>query len=194
VNADEAARMDLQQGLPLGVVTAAALAAGIIDLRTFKIPNRLTVPLLVSGVLYHLLLGSAGGLAASLTGAVFGFGIMFHFFLKGAMGAGDVKLLAAVGAWLGFPAVAYVFALAAFASAVCSVVILIQRNGLRRAIAVIEMQLGQWMALGKHAESGERVEVIALQADRRSRLIPFAVMVCLGVILFALWSIGPLAI
>src|SRR5207248_19483 len=90
------------------VLTASAVAA-VTDVWKFKVYNALTLPLVLSGLLYHAVVGGWAGLLGSLLGCLFGFAILFAFFLMGGMGAGDVKLMAAIGAWLGVPATFAVF-------------------------------------------------------------------------------------
>ena len=85
----------------LFIALALAITAAIFDVRQRRIPNWLTYPGIASGlVLRGLLLGWKG-----LIGAVEGFlllgGIMFLFYVVRAMGAGDVKLMAAVGSMVG---------------------------------------------------------------------------------------------
>jgi prepilin peptidase CpaA len=80
-----------------------AIVAAQADVRTRKIPNRLTFPALLLGLGLHLALGGRDGFLASLTGmAVVGVALIPGWLMRW-MGAGDVKLMAAAGAWLAFP-------------------------------------------------------------------------------------------
>lgn len=76
-------------------------AAFVTDIRTMKIPNLITLPGLVSGVLFHVLTGGWNGIGDAIKGAVVGFGLMFILYLLRAVGGGDVKLFAGIGAWTG---------------------------------------------------------------------------------------------
>jgi prepilin peptidase CpaA len=77
------------------------LAAGWVDYRTRKIPNWLTVPGLISGIGVHTVLGGWPGVKTSLLGAALALALMLPLVLLRALGAGDWKLMGAVGAFLG---------------------------------------------------------------------------------------------
>jgi prepilin peptidase CpaA len=80
---------------------AATLAAAVTDARTGRIPNWLSLPLIAVGPVVHLAgHGSTAGLG-SLLGIVACAALPLLLFVKGAMGGGDVKLLAALGGLLG---------------------------------------------------------------------------------------------
>lgn len=71
------------------------------DLRTRKIPNYLTLGAALAGLTFNLIVAGWGGLVDGLLGLLLGFGFLILPYLMGGMGAGDVKALAALGAWLG---------------------------------------------------------------------------------------------
>lgn len=75
--------------------------AGWLDWRTRKIPNKLTVPALLLGLTLSLVLGSWQGLKLSLEGAGISLGVLLPFVLMRGLGAGDWKLMGALGAFLG---------------------------------------------------------------------------------------------
>lgn len=76
-------------------------AAFITDVRSMKIPNLLTMPALVSGLIYHGAISGWGGLLFSAKGIAGGFLVVLIMYFIGAVGAGDVKLFGGVGAWCG---------------------------------------------------------------------------------------------
>ena len=82
-------------------VLAFTVLAGVIDFRTHKIPNWLTVPAVLSGILLRSLLGGWAGAKASLEGLALGLALLLPLVLLRALGAGDWKLMGAVGAFLG---------------------------------------------------------------------------------------------
>ncbi len=85
------------------------IAASISDIRSFRIPNWLTYSALAVGVSHFTLLKGYEGLFFSLTGAAAGFGLLIGPYLYGGTGAGDVKLLGAIGSFLGAQGVFNVF-------------------------------------------------------------------------------------
>ncbi|GAC41799.1 A24 family peptidase [Paenibacillus popilliae] len=81
-----------------GVLLLAAFAT---DVRTHKIPNRLTMLAVAAGFIIHGAANGWQGLVFSGLGAGSGFGIMLLLYIMKAVGAGDVKLFAAIGALTG---------------------------------------------------------------------------------------------
>ena len=71
------------------------------DLRTRRIPNYLTLGTAVAGLAYNFMSHGPSGLADGFLGMLLGFAFLILPYLWGGMGAGDVKALAALGAWLG---------------------------------------------------------------------------------------------
>ncbi len=82
----------------IGVFT---VAASVWDLRTRKIPNKLTVTGFVLGLLYQIAFHGVAGLREAGLGFAVGFGFFFLLWILGSGGGGDVKLMAALGVALG---------------------------------------------------------------------------------------------
>lgn len=83
------------------ILLAVLVTAAMTDLRSFKIPNWLTMPAMVAGLLSHALINGFPGVLFSLKGLGLGLALFLILYLMGGMGAGDVKLLAAVGSYIG---------------------------------------------------------------------------------------------
>ena len=77
------------------------VAATITDLRSRLIPNWLVLPFLAAGVAVQVWMGGWHGLGQSAMGLGLGLLIYGVLFWMGSMGAGDVKLAMAIGAWVG---------------------------------------------------------------------------------------------
>jgi len=84
------------------VVVLVVLAARA-DVRARRIPNALTGPAIVLALIAHFWFEGFTGLRGSLIGMLIAGGLMLPGFILRFTGAGDVKLMAAVGAWLAFP-------------------------------------------------------------------------------------------
>lgn len=85
--------------LCVGVFT---LVAAISDLRFRRIPNKMTAPMCVAGIVYQVAFYGLDGLWVALLGFAAGFGILFVLWMIATAGGGDVKLMAALGTWLGW--------------------------------------------------------------------------------------------
>lgn len=72
--------------------------AGLIDLKTYTIPNKLTVPLMAGGLVYGVI---QGRLWMSLAGFTIAFLSGVMMFALSGLGGGDVKLMAAIASWVG---------------------------------------------------------------------------------------------
>src|SRR4051812_32160617 len=83
------------------------------DCRARGIPNKLTLPLAIAGILQSLCALHTATPGQAMFGFAAGFGLTILPFAMGAMGGGDVKLMAGVGAWVGPERVLLVFILAA---------------------------------------------------------------------------------
>ena len=88
----------------LGLAVALALIAGWTDWRSRRIPNWLTVPGFLVGVLANVLASGRDGLKASLLGAGLGLLVLLPFVFLRSLGAGDWKLAGALGASVGWEA------------------------------------------------------------------------------------------
>lgn len=91
---------------PVIVVCIGMLAAAIIDWWKFKVPNKLTFPLIISGWLLGLannfgLEAGDGGIGAALFGTALGCALLIPVYAIGGMGAGDVKMTMGFGSWMG---------------------------------------------------------------------------------------------
>ncbi|MCL7938890.1 A24 family peptidase [Halomonas sp. ATCH28] len=127
----------------------ALLAMAVIDLRTQLLPDLLTLPLLWAGLLYQLLFQPLL-LPSAVIGAMAGYLVLWSFYWlfklvtgKEGMGYGDFKLLAALGAWLGWQYLPLVLILSAGAGAVVGILIQLAIPRLRGA----PLPFGPWLVM-----------------------------------------------
>ena len=118
------------------------------DLRTRRIPNVLTFSAAAGALLFHLATGGWSAADSSLAGLFLGALLFFPMFALRGMGAGDVKLLAAIGAWLGPGQVATVALATSIVGGVVAVVVAVAHGYLRKALTNIYVVLVQWRIAG----------------------------------------------
>jgi prepilin peptidase CpaA len=161
----------------LGVVLALAC---ISDLRTRRIPNALTFSAVVTALVFHLVTGGWSAAGWSIAGCFLGALLFFPLFALRGMGAGDVKLLAAVGAWLGPSQVATAALATSIAGGVIALVVAVGHGYLKVAFRNLWMLLTHWRVMGVRP-----VDELTLQGARGPRLA-YAVPTAIGT-LVTLW-------
>ena len=179
--------MNGSTAVPVIIVLTAALVAAVTDVWKFKVYNALTLPLLATGLIYH---GLHFEITDSLLGILFGFAALVPLYIVGGMGAGDVKLLAAVGAWLGMPFTFYVFIASSLAAGIYAIGLVIWNQRVAETIVnlhIIWLRLG---SLGRFLGAEDHVESAVQRSDRHRRIIPFAAMVAIGLVATLFWFKG----
>lgn len=119
------------------ILLALLLAALFFDLTRKKIPNFLTFPIMLWGLLAHTITGGPEGFLFSVYGLLLGLAIFFIPFMLGGMGGGDVKLLGAIGAIKGLQFVFYAAVFTAFCGGILAVIYLIYNRQLLRILKKI---------------------------------------------------------
>lgn len=166
---------------PLYIFVGAMLVlACVSDLRTRRIPNELTFSAIACALVFHLVAGGPGAAGRSLAGCLLGALLFFPMFALRGMGAGDVKLLAAVGAWLGPSQVASVALATSLAGGVIAIVMAMTRGYLSTAIRNLWMLLMHWRVAGVRP-----LQQVTLQGTRGPRLA-YAVPISIGTLVM-LW-------
>ena len=133
------------------ILLAALIAASITDIAQRRVPNYITFPLAAFGLIYHPYASGMNGFIFSFSGILAGGGLLILFYIMGGMGAGDVKLLAAVGSILGPVNVVHAFVYSALAGGVYSIIVLyrhsVLRSSLERCVSapVDFLRTGQWL-------------------------------------------------
>jgi prepilin peptidase CpaA len=117
------------QNFPIIFLSLILVVSAVIDLRTQKIPNLITYPTMVIALIYHAIFGGGNGLLFSFSGLCVGTGLLLLPYLMGGMGAGDAKLMGAVGGMIGAKGVLYTFLCSAVVGGIYALaLILIYRN------------------------------------------------------------------
>ncbi len=168
---------------PLALLVALG-AAVITDLRRHRIPNALVLVGLVAALVLQTLAGGWQGLGAGLLGAATGLLCFMPFYMLRGMGAGDVKLLAAVGAFLGAQGALFAALAALIAGGVGAILYL----GWRATQAALNATNREGLTTLVPAAW------LGAQNARRDRL-PYAIPIAIGgcVSLYVLGALAPLA-
>ncbi len=133
--------------IPIAVLAIAALACAV-DLRTRRIPNVLTFGAAVGGLVFHLATNGVAGGMESVAGWIVGAAVLFVPFALGGMGAGDVKLLGALGAWLGPSDALWLALYTGMAGGVMAVLVAMATGYLGQACRNIWSLVGYWRVVG----------------------------------------------
>lgn len=139
------AHLDKEFVYPAAASIAALLGAGF-DLKSRRIPNFVTGPATLAGLLLHLALDGWHGLLAALASGLLCGVIFLIFYLAGGMGAGDVKLITAAGCLIGLPNSAYLLILTSLAGGAMALGLALVRGQVRAT-------LGNMLALASHHKS-----------------------------------------
>ena len=159
------------------LIIAFALTVAIGDVRWRKIPRVLTTAAVGLGLVFHLL---HGGFLSAVAASLIGFGLGLSFFQLGAIGGGDVKLITAMGALLGFDRWLRAMEIAILAAAVIAIAQAIRRGVLRQTLRNVG-ELVRWLA-GKGAVAHPLIQV----KNEAMLRAPFGVAAALGTVI-AIW-------
>ena len=99
--------------------------SAIIDFRKQKIPNLITFPTVIIAILYHFLLHGVDGLIFGALGLATGIGLLIIPYILGVSGAGDAKLMGAVGAVLGSKSVFIAFLITALVGGIYAIILIL---------------------------------------------------------------------
>lgn len=98
------------------------------DIRESRIPNLLTLPAAAAGIAFHSAFSGLDGFFFGLWGWAVGVGVLFIPYLLSGMGAGDVKLMGAVGSFLGPKAVFEAFLVSAIVGGIYALILIFLRR------------------------------------------------------------------
>jgi len=112
----------------LALIIALGVAA-YSDIKRGRIPNFVTLPLLLLGLGFHTAMNGSEGLIFSAKGMGIGFGLLIVLYALGGLGAGDVKLAAATGSLIGPSAIVSAVGTGIVMGGVCAIALLVARLG-----------------------------------------------------------------
>jgi prepilin peptidase CpaA len=134
--------------IPHVAVIVVAGMASVSDVRTARIPNILTFGAAAAALVYLFASHGWSGLAGAGEGWAVGVLLFLPFFLLGGLGAGDVKLLGAMGAWLGPREVFWVAVYASIAGGVMALTVALATGYLEQAVMNLRLLATHWWVVG----------------------------------------------
>jgi prepilin peptidase CpaA len=159
---------------------AVAVTACWFDVRTRRIPNRLTFPAAALGVMAATAAHGGPGALSSAAGLFVGLALFFPMFALRGLGAGDVKLMGALGAWLGTSIVLGVAFYTALAGGVLAIALMVRHRYGGQAVRNLRLLLTHWRVFGLRP-----LDALTLETSKGPKL-PYALPIAVGVAL-AFW-------
>lgn len=166
------------------VVSLILIEAAVIDGRSLKVPNWLTYHFLLAGLALAFVAGGSAKLLWSMEGALVGLATLLPLYAIGGMGAGDVKLMAGLGAWIG--------PWLAFEAFVASAVV---GSGIALVMMAYSGELGKHLVMtqliGREVLTLRNPCVLAARAAERKpsmMLLPYGIPIAIGSIAVFAWS------
>jgi prepilin peptidase CpaA len=166
--------MAIEQYLNVVLLLLVCVAA-VNDLATRRIPNRLLLAGLAGAFVLHLLSGEPGlALMRACGGLGLGLAVFLPFYLMRGMAAGDVKLMAVVGAFVG-PAAAFEIAVLTWcAGGVMILVVVLVRGRLRLVLGNLSRMLAGIMTSG--------VGMLAPAQEKSAGSVPYGLAIAIGTV------------
>jgi prepilin peptidase CpaA len=161
-----------------GLVSAILIVAAVIDGRQLKVPNWITFPMVLSGWLASGVTYGWDGMAASLWGTAVGLGLLLPAYAIGGMGAGDVKLLAGVGAWVGASQTFWAFIVSAIIGAIIAVIMVVVSRKWRHHQKQFVSIVSEILVI----RSPSKLSEIAAERKPTMMLLPYGIPIAIGTI------------
>lgn len=162
--------------MPEAVLLLVGLVACATDLRSRRIPNVLTFGAALAAVAFGAVTGGVSGAGMAVAGWVVGLALFLPVYLLRGMGAGDVKLLAALGAWAGPGPAVWIALYAAVAGGVFAVAVSLWRGYLGQLVSNLWGLLMFWRVAGV-----QPMPSLTLATARGPRL-PYALPITAGAV------------
>lgn len=174
----------LIENWPVWFVTVALIVAAVIDGIQLKVPNWLTFPFIISGWVYSGLAFGWEGVGWSLFGTIVGLALLLPAYAIGGMGAGDVKLLAGIGAWMHTTHTIWAFAATVVVGALLAVGMVLYKRAWSKHSAQFFAIFHEIMTVK------DPNKLAAIAAERKSRmfLLPYGIPMAIGTIFYFAWE------
>ncbi|MDD5036941.1 MAG: A24 family peptidase [Methylococcaceae bacterium] len=162
------------ESVPTAVLSSILILAAVIDMRQHRLPNILTASAAVLGIILRCWLQGWSGLWDGLAGFSTGLMLFLPFYAGRWMGAGDVKLMAAVGTFLGWPDSLLAVGLSTGAGSIAAFGLLAVRGGL------IDYLRRYWLMAKCLFFTGGFAYIPPKAGETSTQLFPFGLAIALG--------------
>jgi prepilin peptidase CpaA len=165
-------------------VSAILVFAAVIDGWKLKVPNWITFPFAISGWIFSYSQFGWAGLGWSLLGTCVGLALLLPAYAVGGMGAGDVKLLAGVGAWVWGTITFYAFCFSAIAGGVIAVLMVLWNRSWRRHFLQFQGIVQEFFIV----RNPTQLATLAGQRKSSMLLLPYGIPIAIGTIFYFIWT------
>lgn len=159
------------------ILASVLLVAGVTDLRSSKIPNWLTFSAMAGGLISHSLLNGLTGLLFSAKGLGLGLALFILLYVMDGMGAGDVKLLGAVGSFVGAEGVLSAGIMAMLLGGLYAIAVIISHRGVRESMKQMVTMLMACVLMPS------TLSVSALSSAKAQSQLRYALVIGLGTLM-----------
>ncbi|TWT57749.1 Type 4 prepilin-like proteins leader peptide-processing enzyme [Thalassoglobus neptunius] len=166
------------------LVCVILIVAAYIDGKQLKVPNWITFPMVLTGLAYSAWVGGLDGLGAGLWGMTVGLLTLLPLYAVGGMGAGDVKLMAGIGAWLGATVTWHVFIATVVVGAVMAIIMVLWKRAWDKHYGNFLMIIMEFLTV----KDPRKLSEIAAERKPRMLLLPYGIPICIGSIGYFVYS------
>jgi prepilin peptidase CpaA len=168
--------------MTLLAVIAISSVAAVTDIRSRRIPNWLTYSTMLLGVGYHTISNGAQGFFFGTSGLFLGLALLIIFYLAGGMGAGDVKLMGAVGALLGPKDVFIAFIFTALVGGIYAIMLLLVHFRVTETVVRLSTMFSA-------LRSSTSLTATPVDRNGKNVVLNYGVAIAIGVFLTVLWNV-----
>ena len=165
-------------------VCIVLIVAAYIDGKQLRVPNWLTFPMVLSGLVYSTWVGGWAGLGDGLIGMCVGLATLLPLYAVGGMGAGDVKLMAGIGAWLGAAVTWWAFVVSVIVGAVMAVAMVAWRKSWKKHAGNFAQITLEFLTI----KSPRELTRIAAERKSSMLLLPYGIPICIGSIAYFFYA------
>ena len=166
------------------VVCVILIVAAYIDGKQLRVPNWITFPMVFAGLVYSTWTGGWSGLYEGLIGMCVGLATLLPLYAVGGMGAGDVKLMAGIGAWLGAAITWNAFIVSVIVGAVMAVGMVVWRRSWHKHCGNFVQIVLEFLTV----KSPRELSRIAAERKSQMLLLPYGIPICIGSIAYFFYS------